>query len=234
MIPVTRPRIVVFGASGVLGSALCGAFHSVGEKVVGTGFKKAPLRCASSLQLDLADSKSLPELEQWLKSDSWMLDTAIFAVGSTRDGLLVKTSDDDWREVIGSNLKSAFLVARALLPIFVKRKGGQFIFVSSFGGRTGRAGQSNYAAAKAGLHGFVQSLAREYASRGIRANLVIPGVFESPMTGAMTQDSLSKLRKDDLLGQASDPSRIANWIVEFSRHEGITGQIFQLDGRIAG
>jgi len=124
------------------------------------------------------------------------------------------------------------MLSKALIPILVRQRCGHLVFISSWGGIAGRVGQANYSAAKAGLIGFTQSLAREYASRNIRANCIIPGVFESPLLKDLSPEKLNQIWDGAALKEFADLDETARFIVHLSSMKGVTGQVFHLDGRI--
>lgn len=222
---------LVTGASGVLGAAVGRAFSASGFKVLGTGFQNPPL-FQPSIQGDLTLPSGISRLEKWIHEQTERLDVLVHCVGGVNDALIAKMSTGDWERVLDVNLKSAYLVSRLLLPRMVKQRRGHLIFVGSWGGRVGRIGQANYAAAKAALIGLTQSIAREYAARNVLANCVVPGVFKSPMTEALSPEALERLWEGAALRQFADLDATANFIVHLASMGGVTGQVFQLDGRI--
>ena len=222
---------VVLGASGALGSAVAKHFAEKGFRVMGTGFRRAP-SFQPSLQLDMTQTAEVNCLEDWLREQTPRIDVAVHCVGVARDSVVTKMSDQAWRESLDVNLKSAYRITRLLLPWFTRQRGGHFLFVSSWAARAGRAGQANYAAAKAGLIGLTQSIAREYASRGVQANCIIPGVFRSAMTDTLPPAALERLWSAATIQKFSDLDEIARFIVDLASMRGVSGQVFQLDGRI--
>lgn len=223
--------VLVTGASGVLGTAVARAFTASGARVLATGFHKPPAS-TPSIQLDLALADEMPRLNAWLVEQAKRVDVLVHCVGGVRDALVSKMNDEDWKAAFDMNLKSAWLVARAILPRMMKQRSGHLIFVASWGGVVGRFGQSNYAAAKAALVAFTQSLAREYASRDIRANVIVPGVFKSPMMERLTPVQLERLWDGAATSQFADLDETARFIVHLATMRGVTGQVFHLDGRI--
>ena len=226
------PSVLILGASGVLGSALADAFPKKAYRVLGTGFRHCP-KTQLALQLDATRASEMPKIGKWIDDHTSRLDVVIHCIGIAQDSLLARMSDQEWRQVVEVNLKSAYLLSKLLLPRLVKQGGGRWIFISSWAGRTGRSGQANYAAAKAGLIGLTQSMAREYASRGVVINCVVPGVFKSPMTERLSQTMLERLWGGAALKQFADLNEIVQFIVHLAGMRGVTGQVFQLDGRIA-
>jgi len=223
--------VLILGASGVLGGALVKAFHGKAYRILGTGFRRMP-STQLALQLDATDASEMPKLEQWLDEYTSRLGVVVHSIGSIADHRLPQMSNTEWQHALDVHLKSAYLISRLLLPRFIKQRGGHFIFISSWAGRVGRVGQVNYAASKAGLIGLVQSIAREYASRKVLANGVIPGVFRSPMTEKLSPEVLERLWDGAVLKEFADLEETAQFIVHLAGMRGVTGQIFQLDGRI--
>jgi 3-oxoacyl-[acyl-carrier protein] reductase len=153
-------------------------------------------------------------------------------VGITHDQLLIRMSDGEWDSVLNINLKSVFLCSRAVFRHMAKQKYGRIINLASVVGLIGNPGQTNYAAAKAGIIGFTRALAREGASRNITVNAVAPGFIETDMTARLTQDQRELLLKTIPLGRMGSPQDVAN-SVSFLASEAaayITGQVLTIDG----
>lgn len=163
------------------------------------------------------------------------LDLLIHNAGITRDALLLKMTEDEFSEVLQVHLKGAFLCSQAALKLMVKQRQGHIIHVGSFSALSGPAGQSNYAAAKAGLIALTQSLAAEYGPRGIRANCVLPGFLDTKMTRHLLDDDAQRLRILDshTLGKLSTAEDAARFIAFLHTLPSVSGQVFQLDSRIA-
>jgi 3-oxoacyl-[acyl-carrier protein] reductase len=152
--------------------------------------------------------------------------------GITRDNILMRLADEDWDQVLDINLKGAFNFIRACTRGMLKRRAGVIVNVSSVVGLMGNAGQSNYAASKAGLHGLTKSVARELASRGIRCNAIAPGYIQTDMTSELTEDQTDALKSQIPLGRLGEVEDIAP-LVRFLAGPGgryITGQIVAVDG----
>lgn len=225
------PVALVTGASGVLGAAVVRAFAARGTRVLAVGFRRKPAfePCA---QFDLADAVQVSRLPKWIDEQAGRVDAVVHCVGAANDHLVAGMTDEAWRGVLDVNLRSAYLLLKALLPRLIRQRGGHVVFVSSWAGRVGRAGQANYSAAKAGLLGLAMSAAREVASRGVRVNCVVPGVFPSAMTAGLDEASRERLWEGAAHAGESVPADLASFIANLAESGGVTGQIFHLDGRI--
>ena len=161
------------------------------------------------------------------------IDILVNNAGITRDNLLVRMKDEDWDSVINTNLRSAFLFAKACAKSMMKRRFGRIINISSVVGLTGNAGQCNYAASKAGIIGLTKSLARELASRGITANAVAPGFITTDMTAKLADDAT--LKEKIPLGAPGSVQDVANAVrfLASVRSGYITGQVLNVDGGMA-
>ncbi len=152
--------------------------------------------------------------------------------GLTRDGLLVRMSDDDWRTVIDTNLSSVFYTCRAVTRPMMKKRGGSIVNISSVVGVHGNWGQTNYAASKAGIIGFTKSLARELGSRNIRANVVAPGYVKTALTEVLPEEATAAMIQNTPLGRVAEPKEIAG-AVRFLASDAagfITGEVLLVDG----
>lgn len=226
------PVALVLGATGALGSVVTETFAKRGHRVLGTGFRRSP-KNATGFQLDATSSEGVMLLQEWLGRETARIDVAVHCIGLNHDALLSRMTDADWTGVLSTHLKSAFLLSKMLIARMVKQRSGHLIFVVSWAGLAGRAGQGNYSAAKAGVIGLAQSIAREYASRGILANAIIPGVFASPMTEGLDEKQVENLWGNSALKEFADLNEIAGFIVHLAGMKKVTGQVFHLDGRIS-
>jgi 3-oxoacyl-[acyl-carrier protein] reductase len=152
--------------------------------------------------------------------------------GLTRDGLLARMSDDDWRTVIDTNLSSVFYTCRAVTRPMMKKRGGSIVNVSSIVGVHGNWGQTNYAASKAGIIGFTKSLARELGSRGVRANVVAPGYVNTQLTKVLPEEATKAMVANTPLGRVAEPEEIAGAVRFLASDEAsfITGDVLLVDG----
>jgi len=170
-------------------------------------------------------------IEQLLKA--WGgVDILVNCAGITRDTLFMKMSEDDWDQVIETNLKSVYNLSHALVRPMMKARYGKIINVTSVIGLTGNPGQVNYAASKLGMVGFTRSLAKELGPRNINVNCIAPGFFETPMTGALTEDQKEKILNKVPMGRLGNPKEIAHAAVFLASHmsDYVTGQVLTVDG----
>lgn len=167
---------------------------------------------------------------QWGK-----LDVLVNNAGITRDTLIMRMSEEHWDDVITTNLKSVFNYCKAAIRPFMKQRAGSIINIGSVVGLSGNAGQTNYAASKAGIVGFSKSLAKEVASRGIRVNTIAPGYIKTEMTGSLKEDVLASIEKSIPLGYAGEVVDIANGVLFLASDASayITGETLRIDGGMA-
>jgi 3-oxoacyl-[acyl-carrier protein] reductase len=181
---------------------------------------------------DVADTAQVASLVESVERDFGSLDILVNNAGLTRDNILLRLKDEDWDAVLGANLRGAFATIRAAARTMMKRRWGRIINISSVVGLIGNKGQSNYAASKAGLIGLTKSVAKEFASRNILANVIAPGFIETDMTSAMTADARAALSSQIPLERLGTPKDIAGVVAFLSSEHAayITGQVFVVDG----
>jgi 3-oxoacyl-[acyl-carrier protein] reductase len=183
--------------------------------------------------VDVGNAEAVQAAAEKILAEAGRVDILVNNAGITRDGLLMRMSGDDWDAVLDTNLKGAFLFTKAFTRSFIKQRSGRIINVASIIGLIGNAGQANYAASKAGLIGFTQSIARELASRNITANALAPGFIETDMTAAAVNEKMKAelLAKIPLnkLGQPDDIAHAALFLASPAAHY-ITGQVLTVDG----
>jgi 3-oxoacyl-[acyl-carrier protein] reductase len=212
----------------------CGARVAVVGRDAGraTEAAKAIGADARGYAADVADTAQVTSLVESVERDFGSLDILVNNAGLTRDNILLRLKDEDWDAVLGANLRGAFATIRAAARTMMKRRWGRIINISSVVGLIGNKGQSNYAASKAGLIGLTKSVAKEFASRNILANVIAPGFIETDMTSAMTADARAALSSQIPLERLGTPKDIAGVVAFLSSEHAayITGQVFVVDG----
>ena len=238
-----EPIVLVSGASRGIGRAVALAFAAQGRRVVGTATTTAG---ADSIRealadspetgrgcvLDVGDQDAVDALFANLASEGAVPEVLVNNAGITRDGLLARMKPESWREVLSVNLDGVYRMCRAALRPMMRARGGRIINVTSVVGATGNAGQTNYAAAKAGIAGFSKSLAREVASRGITVNTVAPGFVDTDMTRNLSGEQRARMQAEIPLGRFGRPEDVAAVIV-FLASSGagyITGETIHVNG----
>jgi 3-oxoacyl-[acyl-carrier protein] reductase len=187
---------------------------------------------AHALVCDVSDADSVEALQKGVLDDKGRLDILVNNAGITKAGVFMRMSNDDFDDVVNTNLRGAFLVCRAFARPMAKARGGRIVNVGSVVGLTGNAGQVNYAASKAGLVGLTKSLAHELAGRGVTANVVAPGFIETDMTAAIPDDHKAAMLQQIPLARFGAPADIARTVAFLAGDAGayITGQTLVVDG----
>ena len=214
---------VVTGGIGGLGTEICRALATAGHAVVAVDLDSREERLAAFSRevegfdirfaaADVADHDSCGALVRAVERDHGALDILVNNAGITRDAMLRKMDRAQWDAVLDVNLGSAFNLCNHAIPGMQARGFGRVVNISSVSGQTGNFGQTNYAAAKAGLHGFTMSLAREVATKGITVNSISPGYIQTAMTGAMPADVLAKIAATIPAGRMGQPADIARTV----------------------
>jgi 3-oxoacyl-[acyl-carrier protein] reductase len=228
-------RALVTGASRGIGRAIAVELARAGAELV-IGFnsgKEDAQELADELgaQAVQADVSS-PDDARRLVEEAGDLDVLVNNAGLTRDGLLARMSDDDWRVVIETNLSSVFYTCRAVTRPMMRKRAGSIVNVSSIVGVHGNWGQTNYAASKAGIIGFTKSLARELGSRNIRANVVAPGYVKTRLTDVLPDEATAAMVSSTPLGRVAEPEEIAGAVRFLASDEAsfITGEVLLVDG----
>jgi 3-oxoacyl-[acyl-carrier protein] reductase len=181
-----------------------------------------------AVQADLSN----PDEAKRLVEETGELDILVNNAGLTRDGLIARMPDDDWRTVLETNLSSVFYTCRAAVRGMMKRRAGSIVNVSSIVGLHGNWGQTNYGASKAGIIGFTKSLARELGSRGIRANVVAPGYVNTRLTDVLPEEAREQMLGNTPLGRLGEPEDVAAAVRFLCSDEAsfITGEVLLVDG----
>ncbi|OFW74898.1 MAG: 3-oxoacyl-[acyl-carrier-protein] reductase [Actinobacteria bacterium RBG_16_68_12] len=226
---------LVTGASRGIGRAIAVELARAGASVVlsyRTGGVEAETLAGEiggrAVQSDVSD----PESAAALVEEAGELDILVNNAGVTRDGLLVRMSDEDWHTVIDTNLASVFYTCRAAVRGMMRRRSGAVVNISSIVGIHGNWGQTNYAASKAGIIGFTKSLARELGSRNIRANVVVPGYVKTQLTDVLPEDATKAMLDNTPLGRLGDPEDVAGAVRFLCSEEAafVTGAVLLVDG----
>lgn len=188
--------------------------------------------CAKAYAVDVADHDAVAKTGAQVLEDFGRIDILVNNAGLTRDGLFMRMSQEDWDAVLQTNLRGAFSVTQAFVRAFIRQRSGRIINISSVIGLIGNAGQSNYAASKAGLIGFTKSLARELASRHITVNAVAPGFIDTDMTAAVSEEAKKSALSQIPMGEIGTVDDIAGMVAFLAGPGGryITGQVMAVDG----
>jgi 3-oxoacyl-[acyl-carrier protein] reductase len=192
-------------------------------------------RTAAVVQGDISESVAADAVIAGAEDALGPLDALVLNAGITRDGLMMRMSDDDWQAVLDTNLSGSFYCARAALRGMMKRRAGSIVAVSSVVGLMGNAGQVNYAAAKAGLIGMTKALAKEAGGRGVRANAIAPGYIVTDMTAGLSDDIKEQLTGHTPLGRLGTPEDVAGLVAFLCTDAAsfITGTVIPVDGGLA-
>ncbi len=186
-------------------------------------------------QADAVDFSAAESVINEVTSAWGSLDVVVNNAGITKDTLIMRMTEQQWDDVINTNLKSVFNYSKASIRPMMRQRSGSIINISSVVGISGNAGQTNYAASKSGIIGFTKSLAKEVASRGIRVNAVAPGYITTEMTGKLSEDVLESITKSIPLAKAGQVDDIANCVIYLSSEASkyITGETIRVDGGMA-
>lgn len=234
---------LVTGASRGIGQAIAHGLARAHARVIGTAtshegaekitesFSSAGLQ-GRGLKLNVNDPEGILALIETIRETEGSITILVNNAGITRDGLLMRMKDEDWSEVIDTNLKSVFLLSRAVVRDMMKARMGRIINIGSVVGSSGNAGQANYAAAKAGMGGITRALARELGSRNITVNCVAPGFIDTDMTRALSIEQQSALLQTIPLGRLGSPEEIAHAVNFLAAPEAayITGTTLHVNG----
>jgi 3-oxoacyl-[acyl-carrier protein] reductase len=226
---------LVTGASRGIGRAIATELARAGASVVvgyRTGAQEAEELAAEIGGRAVQADVSSPEDAKRLVDEAGDIDVLVNNAGLTRDGLLARMSDDDWRVVLETNLSSVFYTCRAVTRPMMKKRSGVIVNVSSIVGVHGNWGQANYAASKAGIIGFTKSMARELGSRNIRANVVAPGYVQTQLTDVLPEEATKAMISSTPLGRVAAPQEIAGAVRFLCSDDAsfITGEVLVVDG----
>ncbi|GAA3584208.1 MAG: 3-oxoacyl-ACP reductase FabG [Gibbsiella quercinecans] len=232
--------VLVTGASRGIGRAIAESFVARGATVIGTATSDSGAEAISSylgthgkgFKLDVVDAQSIDSVLGAIREQFGEIDILVNNAGITRDNLLMRMKDDEWQDILNTNLTSVFRLSKAVMRAMMKKRFGRIVTIGSVVGTMGNAGQANYAAAKAGLIGFSKSLAREVASRGITVNVVAPGFIETDMTRALTEEQRAGILTQVPANRLGDAKEIANAVAFLASDEAgyITGETLHVNG----
>jgi len=225
---------LITGAAGGLGRGLVAEFVAQGWRVVATHYRSAIQEETDQIwpvKLDVTDRDQTQSVVKQLLARWGRVDSLVNNAGVSADGLVSQMSDDDWDRVVDVNLKGAFLCSQAVLPMMLKQRDGHIINIASFAAR-GQRGQANYAAAKAGVIGLTEALAKEVGSRNVRVNAILPGVLPTPMTANLTEAQLNELAAANALRRLNSVTEVARFTAFLATTQNISGQVFPLDSRV--
>ena len=237
---MTKKVALVTGASRGIGRAIAEKLVVDGFFVIGTATSDGGAEAISAyltengkgMKLNVSDADSIAEVIKNIADEYGAPAVLVNNAGITRDNLLMRMKDDEWDDIINTNLTSVFRMSKAVLRGMMKARSGRVINISSVVGATGNAGQANYAAAKAGMIGFAKSMAKEVGSRGITVNTVAPGFIDTDMTRELSDDIKQELLAGIPLARLGDAQEIAN-AVAFLASDGasyITGETLHVNG----
>lgn len=231
---------LVTGASRGIGRAIAENLAQRGAIVIGTATSDSGAEAISTylgdkgkgFALNVTDQTSIDQTLADIRKEFGEIDILVNNAGITRDNLLMRMKDDEWQDIIDTNLSSVYRLSKAVIRSMMKKRYGRIISIASVVGVMGNAGQANYSAAKAGLIGFSKSLAREIASRGITVNVVAPGFIETDMTRALTDEQRAGILSQVPADRLGDAKEIASAVAFLASDEAayITGETLHVNG----
>ena len=235
--------VLVTGASRGIGKAIALTLGRAGATVIGTATTESGSDNISKIfadnkvsgkgiKLNVTDNEQIASLVKTVNEDFGSIDILINNAGITRDNILLRMKEDEWEDIINTNLSSIYKMSKSVLRGMIKKRSGRIISITSVVGAMGNAGQSNYAAAKAGMIGFTKSLAREVGVRGITVNAVAPGFIETDMTSNLPDEQKEALASQIPMGRLGTPDEVANAVLFLAGDSGsyITGHTLHVNG----
>lgn len=238
---MSRKVILVTGASRGIGRAIAERFASEGHFVIGTATSEKGAEAIEEYLgesggigrvLDVCNDEDIDRLFEEIDSAYGGINVLVNNAGITKDGLLMRMKDDDWQGVLDTNLTSIYRMSRRAIKGMMKARTGRIINITSVVGQMGNAGQSNYAASKAGVEGFTRALAREIGSRGVTVNCVAPGFVETDMTEALDERLINSMLDAVPVGRMGQPHEIAAAVSFLASDDAsyITGEVLAVNG----
>ena len=235
--------VLVTGASRGIGNAIALTLGGAGATVIGTAtseegadniskiFSESDI-LGKGMKLDVTNNDQISDLMKTINDELGSVDILINNAGITRDNILVRMKAEEWDDIINTNLSSVFKMSKAVLRGMIKKRSGRIISITSVVGAMGNAGQSNYAAAKAGIMGFTKSLAREVGVRGITVNAIAPGFIETDMTDNLPEDQKAALASQIPMGRLGTVDEVAQAVLFLASDSGsyITAQTLHING----
>jgi 3-oxoacyl-[acyl-carrier protein] reductase len=235
--------VLVTGATRGIGKAIALTLGGAGATVIGTATSESGTNNISKMfsenkisgkgmKLDVTDNDQVSNLVKNIGEDFGSVDILVNNAGITRDNILLRMKEDEWEDIINTNLSSIYKMSKSVLRGMIKKRSGRIISITSVVGVMGNAGQSNYAAAKAGIIGFTKSLAREVGVRGITVNAIAPGFIETDMTDSLPDDQKEALASQIPMGRLGTPNEVAQAVLFLAGESGsyITGQTIHVNG----
>jgi 3-oxoacyl-[acyl-carrier protein] reductase len=235
--------VLVTGATRGIGKAIALALGGAGATVIGTATSKSGAGNISKMLvdnkitgagvvLDVTSNDDVSNLNEILKNDYGPVDILVNNAGITRDNILLRMKEDEWEDILSTNLSSVYKMSKSVLRGMIKKRSGRIISITSVVGAMGNAGQSNYAAAKAGIIGFTKSLAREVGVRGVTVNAIAPGFIDTDMTDILPEDQKEALVSQIPMGRLGTVDEVAQSVLFLAGDGGsyITGQIIHVNG----
>jgi len=235
--------VLVTGASRGIGKAIALTLGRAGATVIGTATTETGADNISKvfadskisgkgMKLDVTDSEQVSNLVKNIGEDFGSVDILVNNAGITRDNILLRMKEDEWEDIISTNLSSIYKMSKSVLRGMIKKRSGRIISITSVVGAMGNAGQSNYGAAKAGIIGFTKSLAREVGVRGVTVNAIAPGFIETDMTDSLPDDQKEALAAQIPMGRLGTANEVAQAVLFLAGESGsyITGQTIHVNG----
>ena len=235
--------VLVTGATRGIGKAIALTLGEAGATVIGTATTESGADNVSKvfadskisgkgMKLDVTDSEQVSNLVTNIGEDFGSVDILVNNAGITRDNILLRMKEDEWEDIINTNLSSIYKMSKSVLRGMIKKRSGRIISITSVVGAMGNAGQSNYGAAKAGIIGFTKSLAREVGVRGVTVNAIAPGFIETDMTNSLPDDQKEALAAQIPMGRLGTTNEVAQAVLFLAGESGsyITAQTIHVNG----